>query len=279
MRYGLTAYCRKKGGSMIDRNADGICTATWARFGLAAMALLAALVACALAVPGAAHAASFNAKTGVYTFDANSEVKAMAKTVDVGFDKGVYPDANGVKVKAGAVKAVKFGDAVTTIPANTFWGQKTLVTVKLNKVAKVGSSAFENCTKLKKVSAPQVVTIGSNAFFGCKSLTGISLKKTTKIGMAAFGSCEKLAKVTLNKVKSIGVEAFMGCGKLKKVVIGGTALKSVGRSALATAKGKTVTLKVPKAKVKAYKKLFTGKAARTSGCLNNYSSKISVKAL
>jgi hypothetical protein len=270
---------REKGKLMIDYNAHAIGMAFRARFALVAMALVAALAACMFALPGAAYAASFNAKTGVYTFDTNSEVKAMAKTVDAGFTKGVYPNANGVKVKASAVKTVKFGNKVTTIPANTFWGQKSLVTVKLNKVTKVGSSAFENCTKLKKVSAPKVAKLGSYAFFGCKSLKKITLKKAKKIGMAAFGSCKKLAKVNLKKVKSIGAEAFMGCKKLKQVVISGKSLKSVGRSALATAKGKTVTVKVPKAKVKAYKKLFTGKVAKTSGCLRNYSSKISVKAM
>ena len=264
---------------MIDQNANAIWMAFRVRFGLVAMTLLVALVACTLALPGVADAASFNAKEGVYTFDTNSEVKAMAKTVDAGFVKGVYPDASGIKVKASAVKTVKFGNEVTTIPANTFWGQKSLVTVELNRVTKVGSSAFENCTSLKQVSAPYVVELGSYAFFECKSLKTITLKKAKKIGKAAFGSCKKLKKANFRKVKSIGAEAFMGCKKLKKVVIKGKALKSVGRSALATAKGKVVTVKVPKAKVKAYKKLFTGKVAKTSGCLRNYSSKISVKAM
>ena len=130
---------------------------------------------------------------------------------------------------------------VTSIAKNAFKKNKTVEKVVIgNNVTTIGDSAFEDCTKLKSV------TIGKN---------------TTTIGNKAFYKCNKLTKVTIsNKVNKIGKQAFGNCKALKSITIKTTKLtsKNVGSKAF---KGiyKTAKIKVPKSKLKAYKKLLKAK--------------------
>jgi hypothetical protein len=83
--------------------------------------------------------------------------------------------------------------------------------------------------------------------------------KVTQISAKAFRNKKKLKKVVIGKnVKKIGASAFYGCKKLKTIVIKSNVLKSVGKNAI---KGinKKATIKAPKKKRKAYKKLFKAK--------------------
>ncbi|MDE6615719.1 MAG: leucine-rich repeat domain-containing protein, partial [Lachnospiraceae bacterium] len=87
--------------------------------------------------------------------------------------------------------------------------------------------------------------------------------KVTTIAKNAFKGNKKLTKVTIGKnVNKIGVSAFQNCSKLKSIVIKSTKLtaKKVGKNAF---KGinKKATFKVPKSKVKAYKKIVKAKGA------------------
>ncbi len=115
-------------------------------------------------------------------------------------------------------------------------------TIKINgalfKVTAVGNKAFNKFTKIKKV------TIGDNV-------------KT--IGTSAFAGNTKLTKVTIGKgVTKIGKSAFSGDKKLKTITIKSTKLKSVGKNAIKSI-DKKAAIKVPKAKLKNYKKLFSSK--------------------
>jgi mannan endo-1,4-beta-mannosidase len=81
----------------------------------------------------------------------------------------------------------------------------------------------------------------------------------TAIAKNAFAGCTKLKKVTIGKnVTSIGKNAFSGDSKLKTIIIKSKVLTKVGENAF---KGipSNATIKVPSSKVKAYKKLLTGK--------------------
>ena len=83
--------------------------------------------------------------------------------------------------------------------------------------------------------------------------------KVTQISANAFKNKKKLKKVIIGKnVKKIGKNAFSGCKNLKNITIKGKGLSSVGSNAI---KGinKNAVIKVPKNKIKAYKKLFTKK--------------------
>ena len=81
----------------------------------------------------------------------------------------------------------------------------------------------------------------------------------TEIPAKAFANSKKLKAVTIGKnVKSIGAKAFYKCPALKKITVKSTVLKKVGKAALKGINSKA-TIKVPKKKLKAYKKLFKGK--------------------
>ena len=84
--------------------------------------------------------------------------------------------------------------------------------------------------------------------------------KVTSIAPNAFKNNKKLTKVTIGKqITAIGTKAFYGCKKLKSITIKTTKLTSakVGSKAFKGTHKKAV-LKVPKSKLKSYKK-FLGK--------------------
>lgn len=88
--------------------------------------------------------------------------------------------------------------------------------------------------------------------------------KVTAIEKNAFKGNKKLQKVTIGKnVTSIGANAFNNTAKLKSIVVKSSVLKKVGKNAL---KGinKKCKIKVPKKKLKAYKKLFKKKGQKSS---------------
>ncbi len=107
----------------------------------------------------------------------------------------------------------------------------------------------------------------NNAFL--KNKTSVTIKDTEKINgktlkitaveKGTFKGLGKLKKVMIGKnVTTIGNNAFSGCKNLKNIVIKSTQLKKVGKNAIkGIAKGAQITC--PKAKKKAYKKLFTAK--------------------
>ena len=99
---------------------------------------------------------------------------------------------------------------------------------------------------VKKVSIPATITVKGVKY------------KVTAVSKNAFKNNKKVKQVTIDKnVKNIGKNAFYGCKNLKKVTIKTTKLtkKTVGKNAF---KGihKKATIKVPKKKLDAYKKLL-----------------------
>lgn len=99
---------------------------------------------------------------------------------------------------------------------------------------------------VKKVSIPATITVKGVKY------------KVTAVSKDAFKNNKKVTQVTIDKnVKNIGKNAFYGCKNLKKVIIKTTKLtkKTVGKNAF---KGihKKATIKVPKKKLNAYKKLL-----------------------
>ena len=99
---------------------------------------------------------------------------------------------------------------------------------------------------VKKVSIPATITV-----------KGIKYQ-VTAVSKDAFKNNKKVTQVTIDKnVNNIGKNAFYGCKNLKKVTIKTTKLtkKTVGKNAF---KGihKKATIKVPKKKLDAYKKIL-----------------------
>ena len=124
---------------------------------------------------------------------------------------------------------------------------------KITKISgKKGEVAFVGCNnkKLTKVNVPDSIKYKGFTF------TVVSIEKK------ALSGYKKLTTVTIgSKIKTIGASAFLQCGKLKKITIKATGLNKVGKNAL---KGiyKKAVIKVPKKKLKVYKKLLKGKGQK-----------------
>lgn len=143
------------------------------------------------------------------------------------------------KVTSLSGQTVEIAGLVNESPAKITVPNQVKLDGKDYKVTAVGASAFKNN---KKVTS---VVIGSNV-------------KT--IGKNAFAGCAKLKKVTVkgNRLTQIGSKAFMNCKKLTTITIKSKVLKKAGAGALKGISKKAV-IKVPKAKRKAYTKLFAKK--------------------
>lgn len=103
----------------------------------------------------------------------------------------------------------------------------------------------------------KVTEIGSKAFANYKKITSVTVGKNVKtIGTSAFQGCAKLGSVTLGAaVTTIKSKAFYNAKNLKTIKITSKKLKSVGSSAIKSISSKA-KIKVPSAKLKAYKKIF-----------------------
>ncbi|MCI9261580.1 leucine-rich repeat domain-containing protein [uncultured Adlercreutzia sp.] len=148
---------------------------------------------------------------------------------------------------------------VTAVASKAFYNYKKITKITVGKyVTSIGSNAFRGCTKASTLSlGASVKTIGSNAFRGCTALKKVTLgSKVTTVGTSAFRGCTKLTSVTLGaKVSKVNATAFYGCKNLKTITVKSKVLKSVGKKAISGINAKA-KIKVPSAKVKAYKKVF-----------------------
>ncbi|MBE5923159.1 MAG: leucine-rich repeat domain-containing protein [Lachnospiraceae bacterium] len=131
------------------------------------------------------------------------------------------------------------------------------------KVTSIAAGAFKNNKKLKTfVMGSNVKTIGKEAFSGCSNLSKVTIGKNVEsIGDKAFYKCTSLKSIVIPaSVKKIGKQAFFGCKKLKDISIKTSKLttKNVGAKAFKGTHGKA-RIKVPKKKLKAYKKLLKSK--------------------
>lgn len=126
-------------------------------------------------------------------------------------------------------------------------------------VTAIEAKAFSKYTKVTAVTIGDGVrNIGSNAFSKCSKLTRVTMGKgVTDIGANAFVECKKLSAVKINSsyLQTIGKTAFSKDKKLKNVTIKSTKLTKIGKNAFKGIHKKAV-FKLPKSKLKAYKKLI-----------------------
>lgn len=125
---------------------------------------------------------------------------------------------------------------------------------KLTKLVVPGTVKFKNKTY-------KVISVGASAFKGSKKAVQAVIGKNVQvIGKNAFASCPKLKTVKVNStaLKEIGTKAFFNCKKLTSISIKSKGLKKVGAQAFKGISRRAV-IKVPAAKLKAYKKLLAKK--------------------
>ncbi len=166
--------------------------------------------------------------------------KNFTITVTYPISKGKTYEVSGLNYKVTSITnskkevtfigltAAKKKSATTVTVGNTV----KIKGITLNVTA-IGNKALNKNTKVKTIKiGDKVLTIGDAAFSGCTALTSITIGKG---------------------LKTLGKEVFSGDKKLKTITIKSTQLSKVGNNA---AKNVKATIKVPAAKVAAYKKLF-----------------------
>ena len=114
-------------------------------------------------------------------------------------------------------------DFIATIDAVSEPSSITTVTIPryiyrdnfLYLVARIGDSAFANCTALTTINLPTSITnIGNAAFSGCTSLASFTFPQSAAVfGTSMFAGCTALTTITLPPSMSyIPAEAFKGTG-------------------------------------------------------------------
>ena len=197
--------------------------------------------------------------------DGNGKIKI--KAVGAGSAVITYVSESGVKCTF-TVTVPKSGE--TTKPSDPTKPHGTVV-----EGPKAGAKVSDKKYAYKVTKAGSSTTEGEVQVIGLKKkgLTTIKIAKkvtingvtykVTSIGNNAFKNNKKIKKAYIgNNVKTIGKNAFFGCKKLKNLVVKTKVLKKIGKKAFYRKGGKKLTIKVPGAKKKAYKKLF--KRAKTN---------------
>ena len=142
-------------------------------------------------------------------------------------------------------------------------GDKIRTKTAVYRITKTGTAA-NNTVTLERPIKKTYRTF--NVPSTIKSTDGKYTFKVTGISKNAFKKKTKLKKVVLGKnVKTIGANAFAGCKNLKTIRIASTSLtkKSVGKNVFKGIHKKAV-IKVPKKKLKAYRKFLKGKGQAKS---------------
>ena len=172
-----------------------------------------------------------------------------------------------IKVKLGK-KTLKQGTDYTVSYKNNKNIGKATVTIK-------GKGKYEGSIKKTfqiTVAKGKTYTAGNFKYKMTKASTNgkgtVTLAATKKSKSdSKFTSCKITDTVKIGgktfKVTAIGDNAFKGYKKLKTITIESKNLKSIGKDAVKNIH-KKATIKVPKDKVKAYKKLFNKKTGFTS---------------
>ena len=168
----------------------------------------------------------------------NDAVKAIKAK-----EAGQKPEDSTQKQKEATTVSVKKGTKFKVK------GYKYTVTGISKKNPTVTVTGYKN-KKLKKISVPATVKYKKVTF------------KVTAIGKGAFKNQKKAKSIVIGKnVKNIGASAFEGNAKLMKITVKSSVLTKVGTKALKKTP-KLKSIKVPKKKLKKYKKLFKGKGQK-----------------
>ncbi len=130
---------------------------------------------------------------------------------------------------------------VTEVSSKALKGNKKATKIKVGKNAtKIGDEAFSGCTALTNLTiGSNVTTIGNKAIYNCPALKTLTLPaKTYKFGKQFVGKCKNMKTLMFKS------------SKITKKTLTDGACSGISNK---------VTVKVPKAKVSAYTKIFQNK--------------------
>ena len=165
-------------------------------------------------------------KRGFYGCDSLAEITVDEKNANYSSLDGVLfnkDKTNIVIYPNGKKGSYSLPNKVTKISSYAFCNCSGLTSVTIpNSVTSIGDSAFSGCTGLTNITIPNSVTsIEGSAFSGCTGLTNIMIPNSvTSIGGSAFSGCTGLTSITIpESVTSLYGSTFDGCTNLKKIEV------------------------------------------------------------
>ena len=138
------------------------------------------------------------------------------------------------------IKQLVLGGELLDIPQSCFMGCSGIEEIIFedgNKIATIGSDAFQGCNHLQAIELPATITsVPMNLCLGCSQLTSVSfLGDVTSIQQSAFNGCAALQNFTFpTTLKTIGASAFYNSG-LTGVIEIPEGVTSIGATAFAGA--------------------------------------------
>lgn len=138
------------------------------------------------------------------------------------------------------IKQLVLGGELLDIPQSCFMGCSGIEEIIFedgNKIATIGTDAFQGCSSLKSIELPATITsVPMNLLLGCSKLESVSfLGEITSIQQSAFNGCAALHNFTFPAtLKTIAASAFYNSG-LTGVIELPEGVTSVGTNAFAGA--------------------------------------------
>lgn len=105
-------------------------------------------------------------------------------------------------------------DDLTSIPESAFYMKPGLVSASFGKVTEIGMMAFQGCTDLESVSAPNCAVVRSSAFMSLPKFAHFDADACIELEGSAFAWSTALANVYIPNVQIVGAYAFAGCSAL-----------------------------------------------------------------
>ena len=180
---------------------------------------------------------------------------ALLETAEAAYEKLETPDTETPDTETPGTETPGTEEPGTEKPDNPAQPKKELKKGGVYKAGKLYYKVLSTAKREVAVLKPVKKTEKSITIPGNVKLEGISCT-VTQIAKNAFWKNKKLTKVTIGKnVQVIGKNAFNGAKKLKKIIIKSKKLKKAYASSIRGISKKAV-IQAPKAKKKAYTKLF-----------------------
>ena len=116
------------------------------------------------------------------------------------------------------IKQLVLGGELLDIPQSCFMGCSGIEEIIFedgNKIATIGTDAFQGCSSLKSIELPATITsVPMNLCLGCSQLNSVTfLGEVTSIQQSAFNGCAALQNFTFPAtLKTIGASAFYNSG-------------------------------------------------------------------
>ncbi len=127
------------------------------------------------------------------------------------------PSASGDIIIPSSV-TINGTDADVTLIDGAAFQNTAITSITLpNTVKTINNNAFQGCTGLTKVEAPNVTAIFDYAFSSCTSLTTVETPELVSIYGYAFRDCSALKTIDTTKLTELDQNAFQNCSSLENI--------------------------------------------------------------